>query len=283
MYLAKNQYIRTMKKEDNKDIELRRYKSEMFRQNNEIVRLNSLVSFLMEENKTIAEEECQRYLGESNRLKEALAEIVKQNEALKVMGQHKDSEIADLRSRLSEMEKWLEGRSEYMEQAADAAKANVDITDAVKVMRRRIFGSNSDASRFLNGEIGPDNPYLKEMGLEEMIKSVMSRTSAILSEDKRQGKDEGDSKDSKVVKMPKPTVRDKVVKAVSHANRRGIYTATVLNKMGIDRSNLSDNAKLIKRKDKDGGDTWYLRTFEYVDARVVYNEYKVGRFNVRHY
>ena len=107
MYLAKNQYIRTMKKEDNKDIELRRYKSEMLRQNNEIVRLNSLVSFLMEENKTIAEEECQRYLGESNRLKEALAEIVKQNEALKVMGQHKDSEIADLRSRLSEMEKWL--------------------------------------------------------------------------------------------------------------------------------------------------------------------------------
>lgn len=234
----------------------------------------------MEENKTIAEEERQKYLDEINCLKEALCESSRRNEEYEE-GKRKDAiRIVNLESQLSERNKKLEECSEYMKLANDAAEANVDITDVVKVMRRRIFGTNSDASRFLNGEIDPNNPYLKDMGLEEMIKSVMRRTSAILSENKMHNNNEGNSKGSKVVKMPKLTAKDKSVNAVTNANKRGIYTATVLKKMGIDYSNLPDNAKLIKRKDKDGGDTWYVRTFEYVDAQVVCNEYKVGRFNV---
>ena len=104
----------------------------------------------MEENKTIAEEERQKYLDEINCLKEALCESSRRNEEYEE-GKRKDAiRIVNLESQLSERNKKLEECSEYMKLANDAAEANVDITDVVKVMRRRIFGTNSDASRFLN-------------------------------------------------------------------------------------------------------------------------------------
>jgi len=123
VFLAENQYICILIKEDNKDIELRRYRSEMLRQNNEIVRLNSLISFLMEENKTIAEEERQKYLDEINCLKEALCESNRRNEEYEE-GKRKDAiRIANLESQLSERTKKLEECSEYMKLANNAVKA----------------------------------------------------------------------------------------------------------------------------------------------------------------
>lgn len=51
--------------------------------------------------------------------------------------------------------------------------------------------------------------------------------------------------------------------------RRSVYTATILEEMGIDTSNLPKGSKLINRKDKvTGEDTWYIQLFFHTPAIV---------------
>ena len=62
---------------------------------------------------------------------------------------------------------------------------------------------------------------------------------------------------------------------------RRVYTATILEEMGIDCSNLPKNSKLIRRKDKKTGeDIWYIYLFFYSKPSVTCKKYKIGRFNI---
>ena len=270
-----------MKKEDNRDIQFRHLAMANVRLSNEIARLNAHVRFLTEENSTIAEEtreDCNAEIEYWKSVAEAATQREKEaNERadrLEASNKDKDTEISSLKC---EVEK-LKGAQEV----ADAAThANVDYKSIIDLIQHRQFNHNSDASRFLKGELDPDDPYLKEMGFEEVIRKIMKETENI-SSPIHESKDEPAGKKEKDVKLPKRTEEAK--EKDNTPKKRNVYTATILKEMDIDTSNLPQNVKwqLIKRKSKDDGlDTWYVYLFTYEKAKTTCTKYKIGRFNVQ--
>lgn len=234
-----------MKKEDKKDLQIRHLQMENVRLNNDVASLVSRVLFLEEENQLIERETREECAAEIDFLK-------------------------------SEIER-LKGAQEI----ADAAsQANIDYKSIISLIQHRQFNHNSDASRFLKGELDPDDPYLKEMGFEEVIRQIMKNTEELPSPS-YESKERHSSKKEKDLRLPE-RMEDVKVKSKT-PKKRNVYTATVLKEVGIDTSNLPAdvNYKLIRRKSKeDGFDTWYVRLFTYEGPKVTCTEYKIGRFNV---
>ena len=270
-----------MKKEDNRDIQFRRLAMDNVRLSNENARLNAHVSFLKEENSSIEEEtreECNakveywRTVAESALQREK--EANERADRLEASNKDKDTEISSLKCEVE----MLKGAQEV---ADAAAQANVDYKSIIDLIQYRQFNHNSDASRFLNGELDPDDPYLKEVGFEEVIRQIMKETEDV-SSPSCEPKEEPARKKEKDVKLPKKTEGTK--KKDDTPKKRNVYTATILKEMGIDTSNLPKNVKwqLIKRKSKDDGlDTWYVYLFTYERAKTTCTKYKIGRFNVQ--
>ena len=210
------------------------------------VRLESRVRFLEEENRLIEQETREECACEIDFLK-------------------------------SEVER-LKGAQEV---ADAAAQANVDNKSILDLIRHRQFNHNSDASRFLKGELDPDDPYLKEMGFDEVIRQIMKKTEDV-PVPSRECKDTTGGKKEEDPKLPK---RTEETKDKDHTpKRRNVYTATVLDEMDIDTSNLPKDVKwqLIKRKSKDDGlDIWYVYLFTYEGPKTTCTKYKIGRFNVQ--
>lgn len=120
---------------------MRHLQMENVRLSNEVVRLESRVRFLEEENRLIEQETREECAFEIDFLK-------------------------------SEVER-LKGAQDVSDAAA---QANVDYKSILDLIRHRQFNHNSDASRFLKGELDPDDPYLKEMGFDEVIRQIMKKT-----------------------------------------------------------------------------------------------------------
>ena len=292
-----------METRDNIHIELQIVRMENVRLTNEKVRLERYASFLEEENKTIEEEIRLEYEAKYSLMKkerdEALA--IARDAKCKIATAEERAMVAEERSAntqqmldecqnglaesnrkiasLTEKVKVLEG---YREVAEAADKAVLDSKQVVELINRRVFQRNSDATRFLNDEIDPNCPLLEEKGLADIIKHVMSVTS---------GKESVDVKKPQSDKSGKPKVRvpqskSKNVNSSSgsesqDSRRRRVYTATILEQMGIDTSNLPKGSKLIRRKDKvTNEDTWYIQLFFHTPAKVTCREYKIGRFNI---
>lgn len=123
---------------------MRHLQMENVRLSNEVARLVSRVRFLEEENRLIEQETREECSVEIDFLK-------------------------------SEVER-LKGAQEVAEMAA---QDNVDYKSIIDLIQHRQFNHNSDASRFLKGELDPDDPYLKEMGFEEVIHQIMNETEDI--------------------------------------------------------------------------------------------------------
>ena len=276
-----------MNKEDNIQIQLRHFKMESVRLHGEVSRLNQYVVFLEEENRTIETEirsECQETM-DLLRYRIKVAEAKLEALASKAESESRRADAAEALvsardRRITELEEAVK-QFEELRKVADAAKeSNMDYKDILDVIKRRTFQRNSDATRFLNGEIDPHDPLLEEMGLESIVKSIMERT----SEERRDtsGKNPG----SRKVKVPLPKKKGKQqspssTEAASGKRKRRVYDATVLLQMGIDTSNLPEGSKLIKRKDKQNGeDVWYIKLFFHKKAQVICREYQIGRFNV---
>ena len=276
-----------MKKEDNIQIQMRHFKMENVRLHGEVSRLNQYVVFLEEENRTVESEirsECQvtidllRYRLEVAEAKlEAMARKAESEtrraDAAEAMVSARDKRITELEDAVK--------RYKELRKVADAAKeSNMDYKDLLEVIKRRTFQRNSDATRFLNGEIDPHDPLLEEMGFEDIVKAIMERT----SEERRDTSEEHPK--SRKVKVPLPKKKEKkqvpsATETASVKRKRRVYDATVLLQMGIDTSNLPEGSKLIKRKDKESGeDVWYIKLFFHKKAQVICREYKIGRFNV---
>ena len=225
---------------------MRHLQMENVRLSNEVARLVSRVRFLEEENQLIEQETREECAAEIDFLK-------------------------------SEVER-LKGAQEV----ADAAThANVDYKSIIDLIQHRQFNHNSDASRFLKGELDPDDPYLKEMGFEEVIRQIMKETENV-SSPLLESKEEPAGKKEKDVGLPKRTEEAK--EKDNTPKKRNVYTATILKEMDIDTSNLPQNVRwqLIKRKSKDDGlDTWYVYLFTYEKAKTTCTKYKIGRFNVQ--
>ena len=276
-----------MKKEDNIQIQMRHFKMENVRLHGEVSRLNQYVVFLEEENRTVESEirsECQVTI-DLLRYRLEVAEAKLEAMARKAESETRRADAAEAMvsardKRITELEEAVK-RYKELQKVADAAKeSNMDYKDLLEVIKRRTFQRNSDATRFLNGEIDPHDPLLEEMGFEDIVKAIMERTS-----EERQDTSEEHPKSRKVkVPLPKKKEKKQVPSATETASvkrKRRVYDATVLLQMGIDTSNLPEGSKLIKRKDKESGeDVWYIKLFFHKKAQVICREYKIGRFNV---
>ena len=278
-----------MNKEDNIQIQMRHFKMENVRLHGEVSRLSQYAVFLEEENKTIESEvraECQVTIEMLNYRVEVLEAKVESAENRAASESRRADEEA---AKAAGYEKEISGLKEQLEKykdlqkIADAAKdGTMDYKDILEVIKRRTFQRNSDATRFLNGEIDPNDPFLEEMGFEEVIKTIMERT----SEEKRDTSEKKPESKKAKVSLPKRKKQKKAEEAApketsTGKRKRRVYDATVLKQMGIDTSNLPAGSKLIRRKDKDGGeDVWYIRLIYHKKAQVICREYKIGRFNV---
>lgn len=292
-----------MNTRDNIQAELQVLRMENVRLTNELVKRNDYASFLEDENKAIEEETRKEYeaklalmekerdnaLGKANEAKAEAKNAKAKAEKEKMRADNAEQMLGEARKALEESNKRISVLSKKvktiddLKEVADAAdKAALDAKQVVELINRRVFQRNSDATRFLNGEIDPNCPLLEENGLAAIVKHVMAVTS---------GKDRNGMDDSATKKTNRPKVRvpkQKTGKTKSSSDtesntplRRRVYTATILEEMGIDTSNLPKGSKLIKRKDKvTGEDTWYIQLFFHTPAKVTCREYKIGRFNV---
>ena len=122
---------------------------------------------------------------------------------------------------------------------------------------------------------------LEENGLAAIVKHVM----AVTSGKNRNGMDDSAKKktDSPKVRVPRQKTDKSKPSSDTESNTphcRRVYTATILEEMGIDTSHLPKDSKLINWKDKvTDKDTWYIQPFFYTPAKVTCREYKIGRFN----
>ena len=292
-----------MNTRDNIQAELQVLRMENVRLTNELVKRNDYASFLEDENKAIEEETRKEYeaklalmekerdnaLGKANEAKAEAKNAKAKAEKEKMRADNAEQMLGEARKALEESNKRISVLSKKvktiddLKDVADAAdKAALDAKQVVELINRRVFQRNSDATRFLNGEIDPNCPLLEENGLAAIVKHVMAVTS---------GKDRNGMDDSAKKKTNSPKVRvpkqktDKTKPSLdtesNTPSRRRVYTATILEEMGIDTSNLPKGSKLIKRKDKvTGEDTWYIQLFFHTPAKVTCREYKIGRFNV---
>ena len=284
-----------MIKNDNMQARMTVLQMENVRLTNEIARLNGYIAFVEEENHNIEKEtreECRQELEmalmERDRamamVESANKEISREKqradnyyalleEARKAL-ESKNAENAELRRRIAELE-------QFKDAAAFAEKNCVDAKEVINVMKRRIFQRNSDATRFLNGEIDPHSPMLEEESFMDIIKHVMDVT----SDNGRKIKGKNCRKDNRgkprTSKKGKGKSEGKEGGTSGVFQSRRVYTATILEEMGIDSSNLPNNSKLIRRKDKETGeDIWYIHLFFYSKPSVTCKKYKIGRFNI---
>lgn len=292
-----------METRDSMQLELQILRMENVRLTNELVKRNEYVGFLEDENRAIEEETRNEYeaklafvkkerdnaLGKVNEAESEAKTAKAKAEKEKMRADNAEQMLDEARKALEESNKRISVLSKKVktiddlrEVAGAADKAALDAKQVVELIKRRVFQRNSDATRFLNGEVDPNCPLLEENGLAAIVKHVMAVTS---------GKDRTGMDDSAKKKTDRPKVRvpkQKTDKTKSSSDtetntplRRRVYTATILEEMGIDTSNLPKGSKLIKRKDKvTGEDTWYIQLFFHTPAKVTCREYKIGRFNV---
>lgn len=176
-------------------------------------------------------------------------------------------ECGSLKSRIAELESKLSNLE------ALAKEAGTDFESVVNLIRHRTFNTNSDASRYLNGEVGVSDERLSGLNLNDLVKEITER---YVDRDAAEGRKEGTVKCG-----PKPKRGRGSAKGVKKPRR--VYTANLLSRMGIDTSNLPAGSKLIRRRKKDGTeayDEWVVVVYDYVPGNVGRREYVIGRFNV---
>ena len=292
-----------MNTRDNIQAELQILRMENVRLTNELTKRNEYTRFLENENEAIESETRQEYESKLilmkkerdnalEKAKEAEKEIQAANGRVykeRMRADNAEQMLCEAQKALEESNKKVSILTEKVKSVddlndvADAAdKAVLDAKQVIELVNRRVFQRNSDATRFLNGEIDPNCPLLEENGLAAIVKHVMAVTSGKdrTVVDNTVKKKAGKSK----VRVPKQKSDKTKPSSCTDSNtprRRRVYTATVLEEMGVDTSNLPKGSKLINRKDKvTGEDTWYIQLFFHTPAKVTCREYKIGRFNV---
>lgn len=241
---------------DLKDMEIQRLLAEVVRLNNELAQSRNYSRFLEEENKSI-EEETRQECKNAYEMKLATA-ISERDEAI---------------ARAESAERKLEMLEGVREVADEAQKANMDYRSIIRMIQQRTFNHNSDATRFLNGEIDPDDPRVQEMGFEDIFKHVNGRSNQ--PDDIRQ---RAVNKAKKVI-LPKKTNNEQNRKGFSP--RKKVWTTTELRREGIDTTGMPSNTKIVKRKGtKDGLDKWIVRTLTYEKPKVTLTEYEVARIYI---
>ena len=156
------------------------------------------------------------------------------------------------------------------EMLKEAEKNNVDCQAVIKMMLNREYNTNSDASRYMNGEFCLDDPLIQDMGLGDIVKTLLARTAT--SDDKEEEK-------PAPRKSPEGSSKPKKKKSQAGiSKKRRKWTKEAIEELGIDTSNLPKGAKLIRRKDKDSGyDIWYVELITYVGPKFQKVSYRAIR------
>ena len=274
---------------DNKDILLYNIQMENVRLNNENASLKDYISFLENELKSTDDEHAKELA-----LKDEF--IAHQAETISNLRKEKDDaeeDAADARKELGEaravilslqgqivesnadknqLEKDVEDKQKLAELAT---KAKMDFKDIVNLLQNRIFNTNSDRTRYLNGAIDLNDPLISEMGFEAIINEVLRQTDEIIGQDGGNG-----DKDNK--ERPKSQKRGRGKKSqVGKSKKHHVFTKEILQRLGMDTSNLPEGSKLIHRKDKvSGEDVWTVVLLHYQGPKTLRTEQEIGRFNV---
>ena len=254
---------------DLKDIEIKRLQAEVVKLSNELARHKNYVQFLQEENGKI-EEEVRQECKDEYELKLSSA-ILERDKALeradKAESLLKASEQA--KAELEARVKNLEGAQQVAEVAS---RANVDYRSIINLIQKRTFNHNSDATRFLNGEIDPHDPRVEDLGIDGIYNRLLDKTAAGVKD--TEGKK---ATRAKKVSLPQKKADEKPDSGM-FSSRKRVWTTTELEKVGIDTTGMPENLKIVKRKDKeDGLDTWYVKIISYDRPQVRITEYKIAR------
>ena len=274
---------------DNKDILLYNTQMENVRLNNENASLRDYISFLENELKSIEDE----YAQELSLKDEFIADQAKTISTLRKEKDNAEDAAADIRKELGEAlavilslqgrliesdadKNQLEKENEDKQKLAElASKAKMDFKDIVNLLQNRIFNTNSDRTRYLNGAIDLNDPLIGEMGFEAIINEVLRQSDEAIEQ-------EGGNADKENKERPKYQKRVKAKKSqTGKSKKHHVFTKEILQKLGMDTSNLPEGSKLIHRKDKASGeDVWTVVLLHYQGPKTLRTEQEIGRFNV---
>ena len=234
---------------DNRDIQFTHLAMENVRLTNENASLKDYVSFLENELKSIENEHAEElalkdeFIADqaatiSNLRKEKEDAVENAADARKELGEARvvilslQGQIIEANADNGNLEK---DNADKQRMAELATKAKMDFKDIVNLLQNRIFNTNSDRTRYLNGAIDLNDPLVGEMGFEAIINEVLRQTDEIIGQ-------EGDNADKENKDRPKHQKRGKSKKSqVGISKKHHVFTKEVLQRLGMDTSNLPQN------------------------------------------
>ncbi len=262
---------------------------EVVRLNNKLASRDEYVLFLENELKSVDEEHAQELALKDEFIAdqaETISKLHKEKESAKADAADARKELDEARAVILSLQgqliesdsdkKQLEKENEDKQKLAElASKAKMDFKDIVNLLQNRIFNTNSDRTRYLNGAIDLNDPLIGEMGFEAIINEVLRQTDEII------GQEDGNA-DKDNTGHPKYQRRGKTKKSqVGKSKKHHVFTKEFLQKLGMDTSNLPEGSKLIHRKDKASGeDVWTVVLLHYQGPKTLRTEQEIGRFNV---
>lgn len=209
-----------------------------------------------------------------------------EGERLRILGdcdrykQERDDERASHVETKKELERLREDVTSLREGAEAlrlSKEANVDFHSVVQVLQRRMFHTNSDATAYMKGEVEFDERRMKDMNFKDVVEEANKLSRELVA-----GTEDSPIGTGKEPELPRSDGKGKKNSRTSSSKRRrNVFTITVLDRMGIDTSNLPAGFKIIHRKDKvSGEDVWSVRMYDCYAPLAGCIEYEIGRFNV---
>ena len=252
--------------QNNLDILYRRALNENARLTNELNRARQYSALLEEENEKIVIENDKK----DTSIQELLCQNAAKDELIRTLQQQEAENLAHI----SELEKDLKEVGEILRVAKET---EFDLQSVINIMRNRQFNTNSDATRFMNGQIDILDPTLNTIGLEDLAGALQRKLNEAIKE--VDGDSPKPSPNPKKIHSSVPSA--KVKQSVKITRPRHCYAKNDITRMGIDTSNLPEGAKIIHRRDsKTGEDVWELWTLGVSPASIQGKKYVIGRFNV---
>lgn len=251
---------------DNRDIQLKRLLMENTRLTNELRRVQEYCSLLERENA--------RILDEQSMTSEKMLEV----ESLLLTNNSLVSELKESRALLEETVAEQEKEIESLRECLQLSRADgIDLQSIIDIMRNRQFNTNSDATRFMNGQIDILDPTLNTVGLEDLAEALQRKlTEAMREVDSKSPKTQSKERQDKAGAIKTTSKSPVKIKRPRH-----IYAKNEIERIGIDTSNLPEGAKIIHRKDTvTGEDVWEVWTLGVIPGSVQGKRYEIGRFNV---
>lgn len=244
--------------------QLAQYKSLYLQANNKIVSLENAAKLHESELKTN-----QQTIGE---LMFRVSELEKELQEERASHNQTKEKLEEAESKISKLEQCKEAK-ELSEQA------NIDLHSIVNLLQYRLFNTNSDATRYMKGEIELDERRMEDMSFGEVLKEIDK-----LVADLKKDIDDTPVDPGEMPKLPVAEEKPAKTKGEKKKQKRNVFPIKVLDHMGIDTSNLPPGFKLIHRKDRvTGEDVWIVRTYDFYAPIAGCHEYEIGRFNAPGY